>query len=200
VDITARTYYEDLAVVLTDEAVNDGDIIRLPRHGLVAVATVGEGHRVHLHCLTELGELSGTPGLDEAPVSLQEQGRYAHSVYCGISIINQTPDNLIPYYNTRYRLLEHFVPHRTRERALYRFQRMPGDLVARCWYSPSGEDQNEQNFVGLMFYTGRRATKLGWSACHRKPQALGAFTDFYDAKEELIRYDQAATCAANAGQ
>lgn len=197
-------------IAVKNDEIADGDIVLLPdlgpSHCLLAIKAKFEGE-LRLRRLTRAPWMRLTSGepfdLDEGLIEKNRQAlaqpRYADNVAAALAIVNQSNDTIIPYYNPRFRLFDHYILGRTRQRELYRHSTLVSELswkVIRVWYGADAPTPG--NFVGLIFPAAAHGDlRAAWSPTHgsglHSGVSLGRFPDPYQALDELIRFDLAAT-------
>jgi len=209
--IALHAFHRAAEIVQNNHEIADGDIVLLPdpgpSQGLLAIKAGFEGD-VRIRKLTRvLDEVLDSRTVEEDRLVLT-QPYYADSVAAALALVNQSNDTIIPYYNPRFRLLDHYIPGRTRERRFYRHSVLvrtlvPGSKqpleVIQVWYGgPDEEEVAPGNFVGLVFSSlpGEQEQQT-WSPTHgsglHSGMSLGRFPDSHQAGYELIRFDLAAT-------
>lgn len=208
-DISARAYPRATDIVKHNHEIQDGDIVLLPdpgpSQGLLAIKAELRGD-MRLRKLTRALDETPDPRTVEEDQEALAQPRYAHSLACALGIVNQSNDTIIPYYNPRFRLLDHYIPGRTRQRESYGHSVLvrtlpPGSNqvleVLQVWY---GNELAPGNFIGAVFSSlPGDQEQQAWSPTHTSGLhsgiSLGRFSDPDHAVSELIRFDLAATCA-----
>lgn len=201
-DLTVRAYHRAADIVKYNSEIQDGDIVLLPdpgpSQGLLAIKAEFNGEMRIRKLTRALGEVLDSRDVEENQQALA-QPRYAPSVTAALAIVNQSNDTIIPYYSPRFRLLDHYILGRTRERKEYRHSALISELswkVLRVWY---GDDApTPDNFVGLIFPSAPHGDlPAAWFPTHgsglHSGMSLGGFPDSHQAADELIRFDLAAT-------
>lgn len=216
--LTVRAYHRSTEIEEHAQEILDGDIVLLPDFGpglcMLGVNTKNEDGtfiRRRLTCAPWARLTTGEPFNLDSPDSVERdrqilaQARYLPSVAAALAIVNQSNDTIIPYYNPRFRLRDHYIPGLTRQREAYRHSPLlhahslgAGNRleIIQVWYGGfEVEELTPQNFVGLIFFDGAYDLSTGWNAVHRSGPSLNhRYITADEAVYDLIRFDLAATC------
>jgi hypothetical protein len=170
-----------------DNELTDGKIVILPSEGVMAIcirtdpADEADGE-VQVHSLTR-HKVDGVFGAAPDLTTIRD-GRYASAVQVVQALVCQNGEGpRAPHYSTRYRLYDHFIPGRMRQREKYQAITADSSGVQQLWYSP------DDTFVGYTV-TGPRENVVG---VHRDGTSIGTQATTADAEYELISYDLALT-------